>query len=367
MRDSQTFDVIAVGSGPGGAVAAKRCAEAGLNTLLIEKKKLPRDKVCTGMVMGDWARDIISQEFGDTPETVLAQPPRLSGYRIYVGETKQRTLEWDTPWAWRKDLDFWMVQKAKEAGVTIREGAKFVRLRSERDLYRVTILEDGTTQELRTRFLIGADGATSIVRKSTFPELKVRYVAPARKCYRGTLGLDKNYVHYFFPKGRPRPRFGTYQKNDVFLIEGRAIRELRREINETLGMYGFQPQREPEWRDSCALAILHEPLLSGRFVPADENILLIGDAAGLIFPVTFEGIGSALKSGIAAAECIAKAAKTGRKAAGSYLAALEPILETIRTLRSVQYDLENASHESPSVCAESIEAAYRETLTIQRA
>jgi len=45
MKDSQSFDVIMVGAGPGGSVAAKRCAEKELNTLLIEKKQLPRDKV----------------------------------------------------------------------------------------------------------------------------------------------------------------------------------------------------------------------------------------------------------------------------------------------------------------------------------
>ena len=64
MKDSQVFDVVVVGAGPGGAAAAKRCADRGLNTLLIEKKELPRDKVCSGMIMGQWALEIIRQEFG---------------------------------------------------------------------------------------------------------------------------------------------------------------------------------------------------------------------------------------------------------------------------------------------------------------
>lgn len=45
------LDVIVVGAGPGGCAAAKNCAELGLKTMLLEKKKLPREKLCTGMVM----------------------------------------------------------------------------------------------------------------------------------------------------------------------------------------------------------------------------------------------------------------------------------------------------------------------------
>ena len=46
------YDVIVVGAGPAGTAAAKRCAEHGLNTLILEKRSLLRDKVCSGMVMG---------------------------------------------------------------------------------------------------------------------------------------------------------------------------------------------------------------------------------------------------------------------------------------------------------------------------
>lgn len=48
------FDVVVVGAGPGGSVAAKRCLESGLKTLLLEKRRLPRDKVCSGMIMRPW-------------------------------------------------------------------------------------------------------------------------------------------------------------------------------------------------------------------------------------------------------------------------------------------------------------------------
>src|SRR5208283_2064584 len=289
----------------------------------------------------------------------------LSGHRIHLAGAEPQTLEWHTPLAWRKDLDFWMVQRAKEAGVIVRDGLRVVRVVSEDGACYVIGRKDGSTEAFPARFVVGADGGTSVVRRSIFPELKVRYSVPIRECYRGSLDLEKNAIHWFFPKGRPRPRFNVNHKNDVLLIEGSGIKELRPEINKTLGVYGFHPDSIPEWKDACAIALLHEELMSRKLVPAQGNILLIGDAAGLILPVTFEGIGSALKSGILAAESIVRSAKTGKPSAAFYLEAIEPILDTIRRLCIVQDELVTGCHPSSGALAKSLLAAYRETLIIQ--
>jgi flavin-dependent dehydrogenase len=365
VGNSQTFDVIVVGAGPGGSIVAKRCAESGLNTLLIEKKKLPRDKVCTGMVMGNWARDIITSEFGQIPQTVLVNPPHLSGHRIHVAGAEPQTLVWHTALAWRKDLDFWMVQGARDAGAIVRDGLPVVHVVSEEGACRVMVQKDGSTETLVARFVVGADGSTSAVRRSIYPELNVRYSTPIRECYLGGVQLEKNLIHWFFPRGQSRPRFNVNHKNDVFLIEGSGIRELRSEIGQTLEPYGFDLQSKPEWKDACAIALLHEQLISRKFVPAQGNILLIGDAAGLILPITFEGIGSALKSGLLAADCIVRGSKTGKHTAALYLKALEPILDAIRRLCTVQDDLSATCHAGPSAVAESLLAAYREAFIVQ--
>ncbi|MEJ2729765.1 MAG: FAD-dependent oxidoreductase [Deltaproteobacteria bacterium] len=65
------YDVIVAGGGPGGSVASQTCARKGLRTLLIERKRLPRDKVCSGMIMGPWANEVIAQEFGGIPDSIL--------------------------------------------------------------------------------------------------------------------------------------------------------------------------------------------------------------------------------------------------------------------------------------------------------
>jgi flavin-dependent dehydrogenase len=78
------FDVIVIGAGPAGSTCAKACAEKGLKTLLLEKRILPREKVCSGMVMGTLAQGLIEQEFGYPPLDVLTRPSHLKGYYYHV-------------------------------------------------------------------------------------------------------------------------------------------------------------------------------------------------------------------------------------------------------------------------------------------
>ena len=358
------YDVIVVGGGPGGSVAAKRCAQSGLKTLLLERKKLPRDKVCSGMVMGPWANNIIEQEFGNIPRKVLTKPPQLSGHIMHVPGTPPQRILYKTPLAWRKDLDFWMIQVAREEGVEIQEGGKAIGVTQKAGTCTVTIMQGKTPRELESKFVIGADGGASAVRKSLFPQLKVQYSVPIRECYDGALDLEKDYFHWFFPKHRARPRFGLNHKEDRFLIEGAGIKELRNEINQILSQYGFNPDKKALWKDGCLIPRLHQPLISGSFSPARGNVLLIGDAAGLLFPITFEGIGTALKSGLLAADSIAQSIREGGEAAGIYLRKLNPVVEIIRNLDSWTDKLELKAAGDHMEFARTLTAAYEQTLKI---
>ena len=329
------------------------------------KKTLPRDKVCTGMIMGDWAVHIIRDEFGEIPGSLRVDPPALKGHRLHVAGAQVQSLEWHTPLCWRKDLDFWLVKRAEASGVILEAGARVVGVVQEESSLRVIIRNQRETQELKARFVIGADGATSVVRRTTFPKLKVPYSGPVRECYRGSLDLDRDYIHWFFPKGLPRPRFNVNHKNDLFLIEGSGIRELSEEIRDTLSPYGFDPESKPLWKDGCAIAMLHDPLISGTFEPAMGNVLLVGDAAGMIFPITFEGIGSALKSGLAAAESIRESLDTKTSAAPIYLRKIATIVKTIERLHKVQERLKSSTDGGCDHVAAALLNAYRETLTVQ--
>ena len=366
QRLNNNWEVVVVGAGPGGAVAAKRCAEAGFQTLLLEKRALPRDKVCSGMIMGPWATEIIRDHFGTIPPEVLTTPPVLKGHRFHLPGAGPEVLEWPTPLAWRKDLDFWLVQKARAAGVLVWEKAKVLRIESQEKHGRIRVAFPEGEQTLTAEWIIGADGAASAVRKSLFPGLPREYSIPLRECYSGSLNLDKDYFHWFFPRSRPRPRFNVNHKGDFFLIEGSGIRELREDINRTLAAYGFDPSSRPVWKDGCLIPRLHGPLRTGSFSPARGNILLIGDAAGLLLPITLEGIGTALKSGLLAAEAIGRSAKSGREAGAVYLRALKPLLGIIESLGALQERLAETAPLDAGALARAIKEAYERTLTLTK-
>jgi flavin-dependent dehydrogenase len=365
MLSGKKFDVIVVGGGPGGAVVSKLCVEAGFKTLLIEKKKLPRDKVCSGMVMGAWAKNIIEEQFGEIPESILSSPKYLAGNMFHVPGLDPKSLEWHTPIAWRKDLDYWLSEKARNAGVQVWDRTKAVGLSDSNGVLKLTCRQPETTVEIECKYLIGADGASSRIRKSLYPDLKVNYSIPIRECYQGALDLDVDYIHWFFPRMMPRPRFNVNHKGDTFLIEGSGMKVLRADINSILSKYGFDPESKPLWKDACMEPLLHDALVSGSFVPAKGNVLLVGDAAGLIFPITFEGIGSALKSGLMAAEAIFEVENHQGELADIYLQKLKPVIKIIGTLVGVNNTVEAEASDDKEKILDALVFAYGETLRIQ--
>jgi len=364
LGEKNFFDVIVVGGGPGGSVAAKICAEKGFSTLLIEKRRLPRKKVCSGMIMGPWANEIINQEFGEIPLDILTAPHYLSGQMIHLPDLEPRAIEHRIPIAWRKDLDYWMNIKAENAGVQLLDRAKLVKLSQEDNRCILVYEREKVRKEVKATYVIGADGAASAARKNLFPDLKVKYSAPLRECYSGSIEFDKKYIHWFFPKYSPRPRFDLLHKGNTFLIEGSGIRILQNEIKDILSEHGFNNNTKLLWRDGCLMPRLHEYLLDGTFIPASGNALLIGDAACLVLPITFEGIGSSLKSGLIAAHSIELAARLNKDAASVYLKELELVTRVVKRLYSLQENIKAQSEKGPDALADALKSAYEQTLEV---
>ncbi|OPY76256.1 MAG: putative oxidoreductase [Syntrophorhabdus sp. PtaU1.Bin050] len=377
------WDVAVVGSGPGGSIAAMTCAKAGLDTLLVEKKKLPRDKVCSGMVLGSWAKNLIKEHFGEIPKEALIQQGHYSGITLHVGAKNTVEIPNLIPVGWRKNLDYWMCQQALQAGVYVKDDAKALEIRQHAGGCEIALGGLKGSSKVYARYIIGADGAFSSVRKCMYPDLKVRYRPAYRECFDEQLAIDQDRFHWFFPYNSSSPRFDINYKEGFLLIEGGHIRLLKEKIRETLEPFGFRADAKPLWRDGCAIAALHEDflkgwfvpednnrilqdyLMKGRFVPAKDHALLVGDAAGLILPFTHEGIGSALKSGFLAAESVTEALSGRGKVDELYLRKIQGMKTFIGELFLLQQEMDKIARSEVQALCESMAAFFDKSMNVE--
>jgi len=360
-------DVIVVGAGPAGTAAAKRCAEYGLDTLMLEKSRLPRDKVCSGMVMGPVAHTLIKQEFGDLPETILSQPSHLKGYVFHVPGIGSQKLDNFTPLTWRRDLDYWMNQKAQAKGVEIWQASQVVGLKQKGQGFSAEIEKDKEKQEVEARFLVGADGATSIVRNFLFPDLKVRYGQVYQEHYRGELDLDKKYFHWFYPLEYAPASFTVHHKGNFIIVDvGGRPGQLKQFMDWTRNFlaknHHFDISQKPVWRGGCLEPVMYREVTSYAFLPAAGNALLVGDAAGFLMPVSGEGIGAGIKSGLLAASSIIRAIESGEPPDKIYLTEIEGIISMFKEVypwfKKITEGAKAGGHSLPEVLRD----AYHSTL-----
>ena len=362
------YDVIVVGAGPGGSTCAKACAEKGLKVLILEKQGLPRDKVCSGMVMGALAKGLIRKVYGDPPRDVLTRPVHLMGYCLHVpgiGMEKIDNLTWLT---WRRDLDHWMSREAQRGGAEIWDRTEVIGLNQKEGVWVVLGRRDGEDLRLASAYVIGADGAASYMRRCLFPDLKVTYGQALQEHFEGEVDLDRDYFHWFYPP-EIYPSFVTVHQKD-----GRIIMEVAGRPGSTKALmekgkammadrHGLKVRPETILRGSCLEPALHRELTSRTFCPGKENALLVGDAAGFIMPVSGEGIGVAMQSALAAATAVSRSMESRRSGDEIYQQEIEPIIarfeQTTPWFRKIAEEARRGGASLPGVLKEAYESTLK--------
>jgi len=273
------FDAIVVGGGPAGSTTAYRLAEQGASVLLADKATFPRDKPCGG---GMTMRAVRQCPVDPSPvvEELVDQVELRFRYRASVVRHTAEPVVWMTQ---RYRLDAFLLDAARERGVDVREG---VRVAIEPG--NTVVL--GSGERVTADAIVGADGANGTTAKTvglgggiTYGvayEGNVKYPTLPRERYARRLVLELADIPggyaWVFPKGdHANVGVGGWQS------EGPNLREHLRRACEA---HGLDPDDLGELRGHRL------PLRRSSTQIAGERALLVGDAAGLIDPVSGDGM-----------------------------------------------------------------------------
>lgn len=302
MKSNEDFDVIIVGAGPGGSSAAYFLSQKGIKALLVDQARFPRDKPCGGEI----STHILEKhphlyKFMDQPMKKAICHYKAPKYDISIST--------DQPIAYfvrRIEFDNHLFQLAKSQNVKTKEKARVSKILEEKDFVRI-IMEDGT--EFKSKFVIGADGVGSVVRRNTklqkywkkeilglafVKEFEVnpakidRYYTKDRisRIHFG-FGDEKKYGYgWIFVKSKSiNVGYGEIKKADPKEMHSRFLKYINFCIENNL----LPPEEIPNISKSHHLQI-NGPMKK----TATNRILLIGDAAGYDHAVTGEGISFAI-------------------------------------------------------------------------
>jgi geranylgeranyl reductase family protein len=312
MDRVERFDAIVVGAGPAGSTAAYRLARAGTRVLLLDRERFPRDKPCGG---GLTYRAVRQLPVGVEPVVEDTVHRFELGFR-YGSRFERRSAEPLVLMTQRRRLDAHLAERAASAGADFRDGVKATAL--ELDEAGGTVRLDGSAAA--APIVIGADGVNGVTaralglgrdrRHGVALEGNVSYVH-AREDYRGRavveLGTVPGGYAWVFPKGdHVNVGVGGWES------EGPRLRE---HLERACAAYGLPPERLESLRG------YRLPMRSAGDGARRGRALLVGDAAGLVDPLSGDGIYEALVSSRLAAESAIELLS------GGTLDAYEPKLE----------------------------------------
>lgn len=320
------YDVIVVGAGPAGSSTAFYLSKAGHKVLLLDKHHFPREKTCGDCVTPRGVR--ILEDMGAAAkldgEAFVTKGVRIHSSRGGCSETDFTTSKGYPGRGLvvaRSKLDSVLKDRAVEAGCRFMPGATVTGpLMEGGRIGGVSLRSDGRNREEHARFVVGADGGRSLLAKRVLgiSGADARAVGVALRAYFEEVDTDDYMeilgedtvlpgVGWLFPMAGGRANVGVGVHAGDLRKCGSITNFFRRFVQSS------PPVRAKLARARQVGTVRGARLLMGgmRKPIAGDGLLLAGDAAALINPLTGEGMMYALESGRLAAGAIDSALKAG--------------------------------------------------------
>ena len=329
-------DVIVVGAGPAGATTAFYLAQSGLDVLLLEKSRFPREKVCGDGLTPRAVKTLVNMGISVSEQDGWV---RNKGLRV-IGAGKRLELPWPDLASYpgyglvrtRLDLDETLARRAQQAGARLLEGVTVTGPVLDERTGRITGVvakgaDGGEDRTYRARVVVAADGNSS--RLSVSMGLRKRDDRPlgvAVRTYYKTPRHDDDYLESWldlWDGDRLLPGYGwIFGMGDGTSNVGLGLLNtsaafghtdyhalLRKWLKGMPAEWGYTEENRTQPIRGAAL-----PMGFNRTPHYHQGLLLVGDAGGMVNPFNGEGIAYAMESGEILARTIVQALARSRRA-----------------------------------------------------
>jgi flavin-dependent dehydrogenase len=295
-------DVLIVGGGPAGSACAWKLRRAGLDVLVIDKATFPRDKVCAGWITPQTIDDL-GIEPADYRRRRTFQP--ITGFRVgIIGRDVAVETSYDHPVSYgirRCEFDEYLLRRS---GARLQLGAPITTIRRSGAHWIVN-------ESVRTSLLVGAGGHFCPVARLLNPANRGAPLVAAQEVEfaidpREQSSFDVAAIRPELYFCRDLAGYGWCFRKEQYLNVGFGRLGARALPGSTAAFIDFLKAQHRIPADASWQWRGHAYLLSAphRRRAFDDGVLLVGDAAGLAYPQSGEGIRPAIESGLIAASAI---------------------------------------------------------------